>query len=212
MPISEINAEDSATKPIGARDEQWRRPPRSTPAVPSAGQGTAAGSSSPHHENGGHQEQHQRKHHKDAGLRLGAVLDHATEHDAVVGGSLARKSAIAFSSCFTTVVASIPGATSACTVTMGSRCRRQIIGGSSSWESCADCPSGTLPPSAPQHQVAQRLELGALARNGPRDDVDEVCAVTQLRDPRNRQNGIDVVGELLRTDAERRRPTWSTST
>ena len=51
-------------------------------------------------------------------------------------------------------------------------------------------------------QIAQGLDLRPLLRHGARDDIDEVGRIAQLRDRGARQHRIDVVGQLLRADAE----------
>ena len=85
-----------------------------------------------HHQDGDHDEQHEREHGEHAGLGLGAVLDRAANNHVVARRQLRLELPQARSpSARTTVAASTPGAVSAWTVTVGRRWLRQISGGSS---------------------------------------------------------------------------------
>ena len=82
-----------------------------------------------HHQHGEHDEQHQRHDGDDRGLRLRALLDRAAGRDVVAGRQrLAQLLDRRARAPTTTVSGSAPGVTSASTVRVGTRSRRQTSG------------------------------------------------------------------------------------
>ena len=101
----------------------------------------------------------------------------------------------------------MPGATSACTVSVGTRSRRQISGVFllvvEAWRTAS---SGTVRPlGSGDLQVAQRRERERAPRRRARDDVDEIDVVAHLRDRRAGDDGVELLGERLRAQAEQAR-------
>ena len=90
-----------------------------------------------------------------------------------------------------TASGSTPGATSACTVSVGTRSRRQTSGNSWSIVEGRELAERHGASVGQRHlDVAQRRERDALLVGRPRDDIDEIDVVAHLRDGRAGDHGV----------------------
>ena len=93
--------------------------------------------------------------------------------------------------------------TSARTVSVGTRSRRQTSGNSCSSANVANCRSGTMRPlGVGTCSELKRLERHPLVVGGARDHVDEIDVVAQLRDGRAGDGGVEHGRERARADAQ----------
>ena len=96
-----------------------------------------------------------------------------------------------------------PGATSACTVRVGTRSRRQISGYSCSKSNVAIWLSGTVRPFGSGICRARSVDSEhALLVECPRDDVDEIDVVAHLRDGVPGHTVFIASASVLRAQAE----------
>ena len=146
---------------------------------------------------------HQRHDDKNTPLRLAAILDDAAEHDAVSRRQLGAEIGDG-----AVKLLDDGGRLDAGHDVGLHRDRRQALPAPDQWrlervgERCDLRQRDIASARRIKRQIAQRLQLGAFLREGAGDDVYQVGVVAKLRDLGAGQDRIDVVGKLLRDDAE----------
>ena len=201
-PSGRLNASSAATTPI--------RPSGSTQNTIA----TRRKLTQQNHHDGQHQQDHQRHDGEHRCLRCRALLEQAAGLDLVRLGSFASNSSIFGASASTTSSGSTPRLTSARTVSVGTRLRRQTSGYSWSSTNVANWLSGTIRPlGVGTCSELQGLERDPLLVGGARDDVDQVDVVAHLRHRRAGDRGVeDARPERAELTPSCRASSWSTRT
>ena len=137
-------------------------------------------------------------------LDCGALFVQTARGDCVRPAAASRRTRrLSGASAPTTTSGSTPRVTSARTVSVGTRSRRQTSGNSWSSTKVANCRSGTIRPlGVGTCSELRRLERNALVVGGARHDVDEIDVVAQLRDRRPGDRSVERRGQAPRADAE----------
>ena len=207
MPIKSENAENSDEAERPTRHQERTDHADQPQGRHASARETDAKALQLEHENRDHDQQHERHDGNHRRLRFLALLDGAANRDRIGGGKalgefidLGRRAEI------TTVSGKTPGVTSACTVSVGTRSRRQTTGAAcvySNDRELAERHRATVRKR--NRQLAQRRERRSFFVGRAHHHIDQIDVVAHLRDGDSGDDRVHHTGKRIRAQAEKTR-------